>query len=336
MKHQRLTAMTFASLTSLLVLASFISPAAHASPGSDDHASDQPVSTNAPAIHSSRSSNQDIDSVGYWTEEKMRSALPAEEIAPELEQSGEPQPTERSSETKIGESLTHPAYPKSPPGQQTRNAVVPTTTGKVFFSYKGKDYVCSGATINGPTKDVVSTAGHCVHGGKGEGWHTNIAFAPGYYNGVSHNGLWHWKSAHTLRGWIDSSDFSRDQAFFTVHPRDGRTLVDTVGGNGFYYNYGHDQTGVRIWGWPAEPPYQGHIPYYCDGNTRKRNWLSSDMVMPCDMTGGASGGPWLKSQIDANLGYVFGVTSRRTTSGEKLLISTPFNDAVVNLFRSIG
>ena len=57
--------------------------------------------------------------------------------------------------------------------------------------------------------------------------------------------------------------------------------------------------------------------------------------MPCSMTGGASGGPWLRSRIDENLGYVFGVTSRRTTSGEQLLISTPFDAAVNNLFHGL-
>lgn len=160
-------------------------------------------------------------------------------------------------------------YPTLSSGQQTRNVVVPETTGKVFFTYKGKDYVCSGASINSASKNVVSTAGHCVHGGKGEGWHTNIVFAPGYYNGSSDSGLWNWKTAHTFQGWTNSSDFSRDQAFFTVHPRNGRNLVDTVGGNGLSYNYSHNQIRVRIWGWPEGHPYDGTTPYYCDGNTKK-------------------------------------------------------------------
>ena len=57
-------------------------------------------------------------------------------------------------------------------------------------------------------------------------------------------------------------------------------LVATVGGNGLSYNYGHNQTGVRIWGWPAGKPYDGTTPYYCDGNTRKWGFWSSDMVCP--------------------------------------------------------
>lgn len=339
MTTRRLPAVAFSLLTSVFPIAGIMTSPAHASPTPNTQGDDQPVSTNAPELYSSRSSTQEIDTAGYWTEERMRSAIPAEELIEEAAskayQSNVPQSIERSGELGVTGDSSYPVYPKPTPGLLTRNPVVPATTGKVFFTYKGKNYVCSGSVINGVTKNVVSTAGHCVHGGKGEGWHENIAFAPGYHNGVSTYGLWNWKTAHTFQGWTNSSDFSRDQAFFTVHPRNGRTLVDTVGGNGLSYNYGHNQTGVRIWGWFAESPFNGEVPYYCDGSTRKQSFLSQDMVMPCNMTGGASGGPWLRSRIDENLGYVFGVTSRRTTSRERLLISTPFDAAVNNLFQGI-
>lgn len=334
-RTQRRVAVTLALVANLVLLAGFMVPSAHASPTADDEAGDQPVSISAPAVPSSRSSVQGVDPVGYWTEEKMRSAIPADNLASEFRQSDYHKPVERSSGTTSGHNLSDPAYPELTSQLKTRNVVVPATTGKLFFTYKGANYVCSGAAINGPTKNVVSTAGHCVHGGKGEGWHTHIAFAPAYYNGLSEHGLWNWNTVHAFKGWTDSSDFSRDQAFFTVFPRNGRTLVSTVGGNGISYNYGHEQTGVRIWGWPAERPYDGTTPYYCDGNTKKWGFWSKDMVMPCDMTSGASGGPWLRARIDADLGYVFGVTSRRTTSGDKLLISTPFDNAVRNLFKGI-
>jgi hypothetical protein len=52
----------------------------------------------------------------------------------------------------------------------------------------------------------------------------------------------------------------------------------------------------------------------------------------CSMNGGASGGPWLKDRIDANLGYVFAVTSRRTTSGTPTLLSTPNTADVKTMF----
>lgn len=167
-----------ALLATLALFVGFVMPPAHASPIADDDTGDQPVSANAPSVDLSRSSARELDPTGYWTEEKMRSAIPADKLAPEFYQTDTNPSDERSKRLSLGEDLSDPVYPELSPGQQTRNAVVPSTAGKVFFSYKGKNYVCSGSAINGPTKNVVSTAGHCVHGGKGEGWHSNIAFAP--------------------------------------------------------------------------------------------------------------------------------------------------------------
>ena len=43
------------------------------------------------------------------------------------------------------------------------------TNGKVFFHNQtdGKDYVCSGSSINSDSKRLVVTAGHCVYGAPG-------------------------------------------------------------------------------------------------------------------------------------------------------------------------
>lgn len=177
----RLPAVAFSLLTSVFLIAGIMASPAHASPTPNTQGDEQPVSTNAPELYSSRSSTQEIDTAGYWTEERMRSAIPAEELIEEAAskayQSNVPQSIERSGELGVTGGSSYPVHPKPTPGLLTRNPVVPATTGKVFFTYKGKNYVCSGSVINGVTKNVVSTAGHCVHGGKGEGWRENIAFA---------------------------------------------------------------------------------------------------------------------------------------------------------------
>lgn len=335
MKQRRLSVGFGVLWTAALLVIGNMLPGAEATQVSREARGDRTVSSSFYAPYSLRGAVQENNASGYWTEEKMRSAIPADGLNQEDYRPSNYSLPSQSRRIHAGKNASEPVYPVPEPGYQTRNAVVPETTGKVFFTYKGKDYVCSGAAINGPTKNVVATAAHCVHGGKGEGWHENIAFAPGYYNGVSRHGLWSWKTAHTFQKWINSSDSSRDQAFFTVYPRKGTELVNAVGGNGLSYNYGHRQSDVRVWGWPAGHPYNGKIPYYCDGNSRRWGLLSSDMVIPCDMTGGASGGPWLRARSDWNLGYVYGVTSRRTTSGEKLLISTPFDSSVKSLFEEI-
>ncbi|MCI1798411.1 MAG: hypothetical protein LKI60_09265 [Bifidobacterium tibiigranuli] len=328
------------------IVLALISPFAHSQPLPNQSTDDMAVTAQAPPLPNIRSGQQGIDPAGYWTEEKMRNAIPADDAITEDEQkssvdrnngnNGNDNNNGSSGEIMQGKDVTQPSAPLESDQQSSSVANVPTNVGKVFYTYRGSNYVCSGSAINSPNKSVVSTAAHCVHDGAHQGWHTNIAFAPAYYNGVSRYGLWNWNNAITFKEWINNSDNSRDQAFFTVHNRNGRSLVNTVGGNGLSYNYGQRQNNVRIWGWPTDPPYTGRIPHYCEGKTYKRFQWSSDMRMECGMGGGASGGPWLISRTDANRGQVFGVTSRRTGSGTPNVLSTPFDDAVAKIFKDIG
>jgi V8-like Glu-specific endopeptidase len=253
----------------------------------------------------------------------MRNAIPADRPTDAI-------PSKQAHSIPSGSS----GIASKPVGPLTRNKVVndvvPSTAGKVFFSYNGLNYVCSASTINNNYKNLIITAGHCVHSGAGGGWHTNLVFAPAYYNGASASGLWNWTGARTFNSWINSSDFSHDQAFVTLGQRNGQNLIDAVGGNGLVWGNSTNQPNARIWGWPAEPPYSGEVPYYCDADTYA--YGGTDAAMGCSMNGGASGGPWLKDRIDQNLGYVFAVTSRRTTSGPQILLSTPNSADVKTMF----
>ncbi|PEA81153.1 MULTISPECIES: trypsin-like serine peptidase [Bacillus] len=273
--------------------------------------------------------NNTEDPSGYWTKEKMQNAIPADEI--KTNEKTTPKKQEAPS-TEKPSNISDPVPPDTSGGIKALNVVVPSTAGKVFFSYSGRDYVCSASATNNDYKNLVITAGHCVHGGKGKGWHSNIAFAPAYNNGSTPYGIWNWKDARTFNSWINDSDFSHDQAFFTVYPRSGNNLINTVGGNGLSTGYGTNQPSVRIWGWPAENPYNGQLPYYCGGSTSSAGLFSSDAKMSCGMNGGASGGPWLRAIINENLGYVFAVTSRRSTSGTPTLYATPNSKDVKTMF----
>lgn len=343
--------------TAVLALVCSQMPVAHAGESQFEQQSSASSSIQAPATRDSGEPEGDFQSASaqapqvnpaeYWTEDKMRNAVPAdipgseeqdetapktqdEQPAQEVPQTQKPEPGETSQQdTPANHPLEEPA--NTPVPASTTNPVVPSTVGKIFYTYKGVNYVCSGAAVNNEHKNLVATAGHCVHGGQGEGWHTNIIFVPAYYNGSAPYGKWSWKEARTFDSWKNSSNYAQDQAFLTVQPQDGRQLVDVVGGNGMMYNYVPNQSNVRIWGWPAEKPYNGEVPYYCDGNT---SWTGTGngMYMNCPLNGGASGGPWIHSQADQNTGYIFGVTSRRTVSGTPALVSTPFDSNTKELY----
>jgi len=261
-----------------------------------------------------------IDATGYWTAEKMANAIPYD-LPP-------------GAKGTVGKAVNNTSgvasHPVAPKGNGLMADPVPSTAGKLFFTIGSANYVCSASTINNNYKNLIITAGHCVHSGAGGGWHGNFVFAPAYYNGYSGYGAYNWSNARTFNSWINSSDFSHDQAFITLQKRNNVNVVDAVGGNGLVWGNGRSQANTRIWGWPAEAPYNGQVPYYCDGNTYA--WGSTDAALTCGMNGGASGGPWLKDRINANLGYVFAETSRRTTSGTPTLLATPNSGDVKTMF----
>ncbi|WP_242243727.1 hypothetical protein [Bacillus cereus group sp. BfR-BA-01309] len=50
------------------------------------------------------------------------------------------------------------------------------------------------------------------------------------------------------------------------------------------------------------------------------------------MNEGASGGPWLRTIVDEDLGHVFAVTSRRSSSGTPTLYATPNSSSVGDMY----
>lgn len=286
--------------------------------------STQSITNKSPQIFSEQPNV--IEPSSYWSEKKLKNAIPLDEVNPKTFSTAENSDSEKDSE---GGVVSHPVFPDSTDIGPL--AVVPSTSGKVFFSYGGKDYVCSGSAINNDYNNLVMTAAHCVHDGPDGDWHENLAFAPAYYKGLSQYGLWEYQTARTFNGWINNRNYDYDQAFFTVRQKNGKNLINTVGGNGLSYNYGQEQSDVRISGYPAGDPYNGQLPYSCYGDTHKR-LFSNDAYMNCSMNGGASGGPWFRTMISENLGYVFAVTSRRSTSGTKRLYARPNTQAVKDMF----
>ncbi|MCO4253879.1 trypsin-like serine peptidase [Pseudarthrobacter cellobiosi] len=275
-----------------------------------------------------------------WTAERMKKAILADE--PEASAAvplslAEAQDNVSKDKEKKATKATEPVAPLNNPDQPGLLAAtaVPSTAGKLFYynPYDGRDYVCSGSVINSNHKNLVITAAHCVHGGPGSGFFKEFAFAPAYFNGPnSYYGVWHYEMARTFNSWINSSDWSHDQAFVSFQPRNGQELVNVTGGNGLVTGNSRTQSNTRIWGWPAGAPYTGEVPYYCDGTSEAFAFSSTDSALYCDMTGGASGGPWLKDIINYNLGYVYAVTSRRMPVGRPLLLATPNSSDVLSMF----
>ncbi len=254
----------------------------------------------------------------FWTAARMRNAIPLD-----LDRSGAGIPA-----SAAAPAVTHAAG---------RAAEGLRSVGKLFFSDASANYVCSAAAINTPERNLVVTAGHCVNSGGVRGflggcragsYYRNFQFVPAYDNGAAPYGTWIGVSAIAPAEWINGCNvFSRDQAMIAVAPLGGVNLVDAVGGNALAWNYPQRQDGVRAVGWPAQAPYDGKSRQECTASTTVGE-DGRDAQMSCQLTGGASGGPWFLRMASADTGFIFAVTSRRTTSGPAWLIAVPFDDSI--------
>ncbi|GAA2157743.1 hypothetical protein FHX52_2551 [Humibacillus xanthopallidus] len=206
----------------------------------------------------------------YWTPARMKSAIPRENVY--VPRKGKPGPG--------GGSATAVQVPASP------------LFGKVFFTEKGLNYVCSGTVTASSSNSLVTTAGHCVNEGPGA-YVSNFAFVPKYENGSRPYGTFTAATLVTTEQWRTSGDFDHDIGFATMNPLNGKTLVGAVGSAyPIAFNKGYNLT-FDAYGYPAATPYDGQTLWRCSGPTTKDTRGSTDNRLPCSMTGGSSGGGWI-------------------------------------------
>lgn len=168
-----------------------------------------------------------------------------------------------------------------------------STVGKVFFTNGGQDYVCSGTAIVSSNHNTVDTAGHCLYGHGN--WVQNLIFCPLYDNGNTPYDCWGARALDVPADWIrgELNALHRDFGMAVVAPNSQGNLTDVVGGAGWAYNQPAKQS-FYAYGYPAGYPFDGQTRRSCEGATGKAWPLGAGTVVsiPCDMTGGSSGGPW--------------------------------------------
>jgi V8-like Glu-specific endopeptidase len=266
--------------------------------------------------------------LGYWTRERMARARPADRlVASAPVDAGGPVPA-GGRPTRIAAAARRPARIAAQPvrfeersralgggfaWEGSPEAPVAERTGKVFFTSEGVDYVCSGSAVTSDNKDVVWTAGHCVHAGNPSGgFHTNWVFVPARHDGVNPYGIWTARILATTGRWARDGDLAHDlgAAVTNVGGDDDAHLVEEVGGLAIWFDQPRNQP-VYAFGYPAEDPYDGEHLVYCSGTAfddpDDKHGLTPQGV-DCDMGNGASGGPWL-AKFNGSLGAVVGVNA---------------------------
>jgi hypothetical protein len=224
--------------------------------------------------------------------------------------------------------------------------------GKLYYDTKpgpGEVWnVCSGTAINSENKSVVLTAGHCAYQNNPDGdwyvqgngfWYENFQFCPGYEYGCK-LGVWYYRQVATTNSWFYGTgsqaqyDWRDDVAVLLVSPNPTKGyLVNAVGGQGITFN---TTTGLyrSAFGYPAPDwrysySYNGEDLVYCQATDQ---YDAGQIHIPCTMTGGASGGPWIISPNSGWSGYVNSVNSHKSW-GAAWMGGPYFDTTESNLFQ---
>lgn len=226
----------------------------------------------------------------YWTDERMAEAIPAEARfkgakAIKGKPGKDPDDCKKKGRWACDDNPDEGDVSAVPEVPQPE-------LGKVFFTLGGTNYVCSGTATNSGNGDVVTTAGHCLHEGPGA-FATNFAFVPAYENGAEPYGKWTAKELFTTQQWAASGDFEYDAGFAVMNENSsGASLTDVVGSYPIAFNQARGLQ-YQSFGYPAASPFDGETLWSCSGTATDDPFGASTQGLPCDMTGGSSGGGWI-------------------------------------------
>ncbi|MEU8757917.1 hypothetical protein [Streptomyces sp. NPDC048659] len=263
----------------------------------------------------------------YWTPERMARAVPAERVgrAPQGAPAVPAPPRKPTGPAATGSDPVAGGAPA--PGGIGIKVSATQVVGKVFFTGSdGKDYVCSGSAVNSTNKNMVFTAGHCVHGGPGQSWNSNWQFVPYYDHGNRPYGTWSAETLVAFNGWTQSGNFGYDLGIVITAPNSSGELVNAVGGLGLQWNQSKDRY-VTSMGYPQAPPFDGQWQYFCGATSSQRSASVADQIkIPCNMTGGSSGGPWIFGKDDNVYysGWVNGVNSNVDSATAPTQMRSPY------------
>ncbi|UGQ14461.1 hypothetical protein LO772_13240 [Yinghuangia sp. ASG 101] len=280
------------------------------------------------AMSSKRYSDQEIDdSNRFWDDEgKVGEAKPVG-----------PQGVEAPSSPNFRAPQTVEAELVDDPYDEPDKAI----RGKIVFEVPGGVAECSGTVVHHPTGNMVWTAAHCLHGGRGGDYYKRIMFIPGYDGDGTTTaqkmpyGRWPVREVRVSDQWIRDADPERDStaspfdfgAFIVEPPAGKKSLEDELGTSAKIRFNAPRNLDVESYGYPGEDPYDGRRMYTCSSPTTdfsNTGWPDPAMLwMGCTMTGGSSGGGWF-AEIDgeqylvSNISLGITMRSAKTMTGPYL------------------
>lgn len=229
----------------------------------------------------------------YWTEQRMRNAVPLDS----------PETAGAIAGGKAQSSIAAPPDQETSPANDT---LYPQRLhGILFFKIGVIDASCSATVVTSFSRDVILTAGHCLATpGPQLGettFSTNVLFVPGYRNGVMPFGAFPATVLRTPGPWAFEGDITLDVGAANLAPGGGGLIQDQLGSRGVTFSKplnSYKGRAFEIFGYPGSPPefYDAERLILCVspfiGFERGVGALGAS---PCHQQEGSSGGGWVLS-----------------------------------------
>lgn len=273
--------------------------------------------------------------IGFWTKDRLENALTREFQFEPGAKSAKLVSLRKSGGGAGGKTQTTVTGSSWTKGGLPLNA-----TGKVFFTMGAGTYVCSGAIVNDSKMDrsLVLTAGHCLFDNETGLFATNFIYYPAFDAApVTDCTVARCLVANSL---VAHSGFTSERSFTTLATLYDWGFASIPESNipGFNLNstpFSNNATAYAF-GYPAASPYRGNDLVYCagqvspDANNGGLTW-----GLGCNMTGGASGGPWLAAFNTRTFnGSASSVNSYKYTNDSNKMYGPKFNASTISTFNA--
>jgi hypothetical protein len=226
----------------------------------------------------------------------------------------------------------------------TAEGAIQDRTGKVYFNMGGSYYICSGTATTDSRSgySLVLTAAHCAFDESTGDFATEWLFIPDFDAQPDYDcpdtlhGCWTADALVVHQGYATAGGFNtqatlHDFAFAVVGPggHSGTQQLDAAVGTFPLAVPGFTQPGQTSYafGYPAAQKYKGSDLVYCAGSIFEDPYNDEDTWgLPCEMTGGSSGGPWLSNFNVSNQAGGLSSLNSYGYSGVKAMHGPKFND----------
>jgi V8-like Glu-specific endopeptidase len=202
--------------------------------------------------------------------------------------------------------------------------------GALFEHDASGNHFCTASVVSSPGKDLLITAAHCINGGRGAGYKSDIVFIPGYRDGQEPFGVWTPARLLVAPQWAKSADPDFDVGFVILRPRDGRNIQQVLGANRLGIDSGYRYL-VHVTGYPNSD----NSPITCINWTSQQS--ATQLRFECSgYTGGTSGSPWVtRFNSRSRTGTIVGVIGGYQQGGDtpSVSYSVRLNGAVQWLYR---